>query len=157
MSNFHRWPFQLHDWIQAALYVRHKVPSCVTLSLRTLFRTVWLGILLILCTRKTLCDVYIMCQESHYTYRNCFQGTKIPNGVHTFSVILNRHLPATFRYGRFQIRLFQRDQPLRCHKCNRFGHFKRECANLVCFNCNNLGHISNECTDSPSKLSKTYS
>ena len=48
-----------------------------------------------------------MCQESHYTYRNCFQGTKIPNEVHTFSVILNRHLPATFRVGRLQVRLFQ--------------------------------------------------
>ena len=40
------------------------------------------------------------------TYRNCHQGTNIPNGIRTFSVILNRHLPATLRFGRFQVRLF---------------------------------------------------
>ena len=82
-------------------------------------------------------------------YRNCHQGTKIPNGVRTFSTILNGHLPATLRFGRFQVRLFYRDQERMCHKCNRCGHFARECPNVVCFNCDNLGHISKECQDSP--------
>ena len=49
------------------------------------------------------------------TYRNCHQGTKIPNGVRTFSVIVNGHLPATLRFGRFQFRLFHRDQEKMCH------------------------------------------
>ena len=49
------------------------------------------------------------------TYRNCHQGTKIPNGVRTFSVIVNGHIPATLRFGRFQVRLFHRDQEQRCH------------------------------------------
>ena len=75
------------------------------------------------------------------TYHNCHQGTNIPNGIRTFSVILNGHLPATLRFGRFEVRLFHRDQPQRCHKCNRCGHFARECPNIVCFNCDGLGHI----------------
>ena len=83
------------------------------------------------------------------TYHNCHQGTNIPNGIRTFSVILNRHLPATLRFRCFQVRLFHRDQPQRYHKCNRCGHFARECPNLVCFNCDGLGHISKECPDSP--------
>ena len=163
MSNFHRWPLQLHDWIQVPLYMRHKVPYCVTLSLRTLFRTVWLGILLILWIRKTLCDVYIMCQESHYVKKwirivIAISEQRFSTGfTHFLSSLINRHLPATLRFGRFQVNLFQQDQSLRCHKCNRFGHFARECANLVCFDCNNFGQINKECTDSSSEPSKTYS
>ena len=37
---------------------------------------------------------------------NCRQGTNIPNGIRTFSVILNRHLPATLRFGRFKFVCF---------------------------------------------------
>ena len=84
------------------------------------------------------------------TYCNCHQLTNIPNGVRTFSVILDRYLPATLRFGRFQVRLFHRDHPQRYHKCNRCGHFTRECPSLVCFNCDNLSHISKESPHSPS-------
>ena len=83
------------------------------------------------------------------TYCNCHQGTNIPNGFRTFSVILNRHLPASLRFGRFQVCLFHRYQPQRCHKCNLCVQFARECLNLVFLNCDNLGGISKECPDSP--------
>ena len=78
--------------------------------------------------------------------RNYHQGTNIRKGVRTFSVILNRHLPATLRFRRFQVCLLHRDQNQRYHKCNRCGHFA---IFLFCFNCHNLGHISKECPDSP--------
>ena len=74
------------------------------------------------------------------TYHNCHQGTNISNGIRTCSVVLDRHLPTTLRFGRFQVRLFYRDQLQRCHKC---GHFVRECPNIVRFNCGNLVHTSN--------------
>ena len=53
------------------------------------------------------------------------------------------------RFGRFQVRLFYRDQEQMCHKCNRWGHFARGCPNLVCFNCDNSSRITKECPDSP--------
>ena len=85
---------------------------------------------------KRLKDFY-ECQVVN-TYHNCHQGTNISNGVRTCSVVLDRHLPATLRFRRFQVRLFHRDQLERCHKCFRCGHFVRECHNIVCFNCGNF-------------------
>ena len=41
--------------------MRHKVLYCVTLSQRILFGTGWLGFAYM----GTLCDAYIMCQESN--------------------------------------------------------------------------------------------
>ena len=38
------------------------------------------------------------------TRRNKHQGTDIPNGIRTYSVIMRKDLPATMRYGRFVIR-----------------------------------------------------
>ena len=44
-------------------------------------------------------------------------------GVRTFSVILNRHLPAILRFGRFQVRLFHRPRlfPDHCHRLQRIS------------------------------------
>ena len=84
------------------------------------------------------------------TYCNCHQRTNIPNGVRTFSVILDRYLAATLRFRRFQVRLFHRDHTHIYLKCNRCGHFTRECPSRVCFNCDNLSHISKESPLSPS-------
>ena len=83
------------------------------------------------------------------SYRNCHQRTNIPNGVRTFSVVLNRYFPVTLRFGPFQVRLFHRHHTQRHHICNRCRHFTRECPNGVCFNCDNLGHISKESPHSP--------
>ena len=41
--------------------MRHKVLYCVTLSQRILFGIGWLGF----AYKETLCDAYIMCQESN--------------------------------------------------------------------------------------------
>ena len=38
------------------------------------------------------------------TRRNKHQGTDIPNGIRTYSVIMRKDLPATMRFGRFVIR-----------------------------------------------------
>ena len=62
----------------------------------------------------------------------------------TFSVILNRHLPAILRFGRFQVRLFHRPHlfPDHCYRLQRIS------ANIVIvtFRCN-LSELSmNEVT-----------
>lgn len=52
---------KLDNHIQAAFYRRHKGSYGVPLSLRSLFRTrVLVTVLLVLCVRETLCDVYII-------------------------------------------------------------------------------------------------
>ena len=55
-------PIQRRKEVHAALHRRDKLSYPVPASLRTLFSTVSL----ILCIIKTLCAVYIICQESHY-------------------------------------------------------------------------------------------
>jgi len=72
----HAYPIQLmhkvhqlmlmRNEIEVALYMYHKVSFDVPVSLRTLFGNVCSGICLsFVHVREALCDLYIMCQESH--------------------------------------------------------------------------------------------
>ena len=60
-------PIQWHNEIQATLYRHHKVPCSDCLTPKNFVWYCLVRVLLVLCIRKTLCDVYtILCQEPHY-------------------------------------------------------------------------------------------
>ena len=79
------------------------------------------------------------------TRRNKHQGTDIPNGIRTYSVIMRKDLPATMRFGRFVIRFHYSGAGRRCNKCSQEDHVARDCPETMCFNCDNLGHESRQC------------
>lgn len=79
------------------------------------------------------------------TRRNKHQGTDIPNGIRTYSVVMRKDLPATMRFGRFVIRFHYSGAGRRCNKCSQEGHVARDCPESMCFNCDNLGHESRQC------------
>ena len=79
------------------------------------------------------------------TRRNKHQGTDIPNGIRTYSVIMRKDLPATMRFGRFVIRFHYSGAGRRCNKCSQEGHVARDCPETMCFNCDNLVHESRQC------------
>ncbi|GBL80659.1 hypothetical protein AVEN_258806-1 [Araneus ventricosus] len=60
------------------------------------------------------------------------------------SVKLPEHIKAG--YMRFSVRTYI-PNPLRCFKCQRFGHSKTSCrGTLTCARCAEVGHESNDCT-----------
>ena len=68
-----------HDEAQATLYRHLSVSYRIPFSIRTLLNTVWWS-LLAHCVRETLCDMYLICRESHYA------GVLDNNQVHRIEV-----------------------------------------------------------------------
>jgi len=58
--NSNSCPIQWHNEIQATLYRHHKVPCSDCLTPKNFVCYCLVRVLLILCIRKTLCDVYTM-------------------------------------------------------------------------------------------------
>ena len=71
------------------------------------------------------------------TRRNKHQGTDIPNGIRTYSVIMRKDLPASMRFGRFVIHFHYSGAGRRCIKCSPEDHVARDCPETMCFNCDN--------------------
>ena len=85
-------------------------------------------------------------QRIHVT-RN---GNKIATG--TFIVTFNRPvLPNAISVGYLKVKVqVYIPNPIRCFKCQRYGHFKSSCThNEVCAKCGQTGHESEQCNNAP--------
>ena len=78
------------------------------------------------------------------------EGGRKPTG--TFILTFNTpELPKTLRIGYLQVRVeVYVPNPVRCFKCQRYGHFKTNCSRAAtCEKCGQEGHAGDTCEGSP--------
>ena len=83
-----------------------------------------------------------------FAHRN---GSK--HKTNTFIVTFNTpNLPSTIKAGYLSLRVdLYVPNPLRCFKCQRFGHHQDHCrAESACVQCGKQGHDGSACSDTPS-------
>lgn len=86
------------------------------------------------------------CEVLSYRRGRYLNNKMVFNGNRHFRVRINKAIPSYLRFGKFLIRLSHDGQTHTCRRCNRRGHFAKDCPNTICFNCDELGHKVDECT-----------
>ena len=86
------------------------------------------------------------CEVVNYRRGRYLSNKMVFNGNRHFRVRIHKAIPSYLRFGKFLIRLSHDGQTHTCRRCNRRGHFAKDCPNTVCFNCDELGHKVDECT-----------
>ena len=86
------------------------------------------------------------CEVVNYRRGRYLSNKMVFNGNRHFRVRIYKAIPSYLRFGKFLIRLSHDGQTHTCRRCNRRGHFAKDCPNTVCFNCDELGHKVDECT-----------
>ena len=85
------------------------------------------------------CEVIHIRRGRYPTNRSIFNGNR------HYRVRRHGPIPSYLRFGKFLVRLSHDGQDHTCRKCNRLGHFAKDCPNTFCFNCEELGHKADVC------------
>ena len=85
------------------------------------------------------------CEVVHYRRGRYPTNKSVFNGNRHYRVRRLAAIPSYLRFGKFLVRLSHDGQEHTCRKCNRRGHFAKDCPNTFCFNCEELGHKAESC------------
>ena len=85
------------------------------------------------------------CEVVHYRRGRYPTNRSVFNGNRHYRVRRFAAIPSYLPFGKFLVRLSHDGQEHTCWKCNRLGHFAKDCPNTFCFNCEELGHKAESC------------